>query len=102
MLSLLLAAAVAGGAPAVESRAPGRPDPAVVKKSVDIRRREAARKALADDRDVVWLDFNDRFLQPDGTLPKAMFPDELHPNADGYRIWCDAVMPRFEKYAGRK
>ena len=63
---------------------------------------EAARKALADDKDVIWLDFNDRFLQPDGTLPKAMFSDELHPNADGYRIWCDAVMPCFEKYAGRK
>jgi len=60
---------------------------------------EAARQALADDKDVVWLDFTDKFLLPDGTLPKAMFPDELHPNKDGYRIWCDAVMPVFEKYA---
>jgi len=60
---------------------------------------EAARKALSDDANVVWFDFNDRFLLPDGTLPKAMFGDFLHPNKDGYRIWLDAVMPYFEKYA---
>jgi len=60
---------------------------------------EDVRKTLADDPDVIWCDFNDKFLLPDGTLPKVMFGDFLHPNKDGYRIWCDAVMPCFEKYA---
>ena len=50
MLSLLLAAVVAGGAPAVETWAPGRPDPAVVKKSVDIRRREVLVSVIGLDR----------------------------------------------------
>jgi len=32
-------------------------------------------------------------------LPLALFGGFLYPNKDGYRIWCDAVMPHFEKYA---
>ena len=58
-------------------------------------------RTYADGKGVIWLDFNDRFLLPDGTLPKAMFPDELHPNKDGYRIWADAVLPVFRKVVGR-
>jgi len=73
-----------------------KPDNGCRTKNAEVN--EAVHKALADDKDVIWRDFNDKFLLPDGTLPKAMFSDFLHPNKDGYRIWCDAVMPYFEKY----
>lgn len=47
---------------------------------------------LAGDR-VMFLDIGEKFLSPDGTLPRSMFPDLLHPNASGYQIWADAINP---------
>jgi lysophospholipase L1-like esterase len=40
-----------------------------------------------------FIDIGRKFLAPDGTLPRAMFPDLLHPNAQGYQIWADAINP---------
>jgi lysophospholipase L1-like esterase len=28
-----------------------------------------------------------------------MMPDMLHPAADGYRLWADALQPYVDKYA---
>jgi lysophospholipase L1-like esterase len=47
---------------------------------------------LADDK-ITYLDIGRRFLTADGTLPRGMFPDLLHPNESGYRIWADALDP---------
>lgn len=52
---------------------------------------------LADDDKVRFLDIGDKFLAPDGTLPRAMFPDLLHPNASGYQIWADAIVPTLDE-----
>lgn len=46
---------------------------------------------LDDGQHVFFLDINDKFLQPDGTLPASIMPDFLHPNEEGYRIWGDAM-----------
>ena len=55
-------------------------------------------KNFADGKKVVWCDFNDRFLNPDGTFPKGMMmADNLHPLAPGYEIWAEAVTPLFTK-----
>jgi len=64
----------------------------------DRRRRvnEAANKLIAPlaERDMVYfLDINEAFLDDDGTLPKDIMPDLLHPNATGYRIWAEAMEP---------
>ena len=48
---------------------------------------------LADDRTVVFMDLGSKFLEPDGTLSRDLFPDLLHPNAKGYQIWADAMEP---------
>ena len=47
---------------------------------------------------MTYLDFGDKFLQPDGTLPRDVMPDLLHPNAKGYEIWANAITPVVEKY----
>ena len=60
---------------------------------------EKAGVAFANDPKVIYLDINSKFLTDEGVLPKAMFPDFLHPKTAGYRIWCDSVMPIFEKSA---
>ena len=46
---------------------------------------------LADEEGVFFLDIGEAFLAPDGTLPESVMPDALHPSAEGYQIWADAI-----------
>ncbi len=48
-------------------------------------------KGLDDGDMVKFVDINEAFLMPDGTLPKDIMPDLLHPNARGYAIWAAAL-----------
>ena len=58
-------------------------------------------KGYADGVNVLWLDFNDKFLKPDGTLTKEVMNDLLHPNEKGYQIWWDAMHPVFKEICGK-
>jgi beta-glucosidase len=55
----------------------------------------------ADGKDVLWLDFNTKFLEPDGSISKEMMKDYLHPDVKGYEIWRDAVLPVFREVVGK-
>jgi beta-glucosidase len=57
---------------------------------------------FADDKRVFYLDINDRFLKDDGTLPKSIMPDLLHPNAEGYGMWAAAMEPTVERLLGEE
>ncbi len=46
---------------------------------------------LGDNQHVFFMDIGPKFLEPDGTLSKEIMPDLLHPNAQGYTIWADAI-----------
>jgi lysophospholipase L1-like esterase len=46
---------------------------------------------LDDGNHVFFLDIGSKFLEPDGTLPKTLMPDLLHPNTKGYVIWAAAI-----------
>ena len=51
-------------------------------------------RALArlDDRRMIrYLDIGPKFLATDGTLPKEIMPDFLHPGEKGYEIWAAAI-----------
>jgi lysophospholipase L1-like esterase len=50
----------------------------------------AGLSALAADN-LKFLDIGKKFLAPDGTLPRVLFPDQLHPNEQGYQIWAGAI-----------
>ena len=67
---------------------------------------DTAAHILAGDRAVVaaihgrrtrYLDIGDKFLAADGTLPKDVMPDALHPNRKGYQIWADAMQPTLDE-----
>lgn len=58
-----------------------------------------ARYAEGDDK-VTFLDINQDFLEPDGTLSKDIMPDLLHPNADGYEIWAKAIEAKVKELMG--
>lgn len=57
---------------------------------------EAANAQLAkldDGKNVRFLDINHVFVGQDGKIPFAIMPDQLHPNAAGYQLWAEALMP---------
>ena len=67
-------------------------------------RNDVVNKSLrhfADGHRVVWLDFTDQFLYPDGTLPAELMGDFLHfsggnsqdSGCDGFNIWASAILP---------
>ena len=58
-------------------------------------------KGYADGKNVLWLDFNSKFLEPDGTLTKRVMNDLLHPNEVGYQIWWEAIHPLFREVCGK-
>jgi lysophospholipase L1-like esterase len=47
--------------------------------------------ALHDGAHVFYLDIGARFLAPDGSIPRDVMSDALHPTKKGYEIWADAV-----------
>jgi beta-glucosidase len=57
---------------------------------------------FADDQRVFYLDINDEFLDDDGTLPKSIMPDLLHPNPKGYEIWAAAMEPMIKRLMGEE
>jgi lysophospholipase L1-like esterase len=48
---------------------------------------------LDDGKRVRFLDIGSNFLEADGTLPRSLMPDLLHPNEQGYQIWAEAMEP---------
>jgi lysophospholipase L1-like esterase len=46
---------------------------------------------LANDKNIFFMDFGAKFLEPDGTLSPEIMPDKLHPTAKGYEIWAAAI-----------
>lgn len=52
---------------------------------------------LADGSRVRFLDLGPKFLAPDGTLPKEIMPDFLHPSEKGYEIWAAAIKDPLEQ-----
>jgi lysophospholipase L1-like esterase len=46
---------------------------------------------LADGKAVRFLDIGARLLAADGTMPKDIMPDFLHPAEKGYEIWAAAI-----------
>ena len=60
-------------------------------------------RPFADGDRVLWHDFTERFLKPDGSFrANLMMGDLLHPRHGGYELWRDAAMPVYEKLLGRK
>jgi lysophospholipase L1-like esterase len=52
---------------------------------------------FAETRRVAYLDIGAKFLTADGTLPKDVMPDLLHPNEKGYQIWADAIIDKVKQ-----
>jgi lysophospholipase L1-like esterase len=53
---------------------------------------------FADGKKVLYIDFGDKLVQPDGTISKDMLYDFTHPTAKGYQIWADAIQPTIDRF----
>jgi lysophospholipase L1-like esterase len=54
--------------------------------------------ALDDGKHVFVRDIGHVFLEPDGTISKAVMPDFLHLSEEGYRRWAAAIAPTLESW----
>jgi alpha-L-fucosidase len=70
-------------------------------RQVNMKTNEIVSK-LADDKAVFYLDIGQKFLKPDGTLPRDIMPDLLHLSPQGYTIWAEAFEPELNKLLGEK
>jgi lysophospholipase L1-like esterase len=52
---------------------------------------------LHDGENVTYMDIGDKFLAEDGTIPRDVMADGLHPTTKGYEIWAEAVKEPLEK-----
>lgn len=57
---------------------------------------------LADDKQVFWLDVNQVFQRPDGTINTDLMWDLLHPSPAGAEAWAQAVEPTLVKLMEEK
>lgn len=56
----------------------------------------------ADEKNVFWVDFGDRFLETDGTIPRDLMPDYLHLSPKAYGIWAESIEDRLSSILGDK
>ena len=56
--------------------------------------------AVADGRDVHFLNINAALANPDGTLSREVLPDLLHLSEKGYTIWQREMQPTLGKLLG--
>lgn len=54
--------------------------------------------ALVDGQRVSFVDIGSRLIEPDGSIAATTMPDYVHPAADGYVMWADALTSLVEKY----
>ncbi len=52
--------------------------------------------ALNDNNHIIYLDIGSKFLAEDGSIPKDVMSDGLHPTTKGYQIWAEAVHESLE------
>lgn len=70
--------------------------------------RKAAQKVnsmiqkLGEEENVIYLDIREKIIRPDGTISKKILRDYVHPTANGYYIWADAIESYVVKYVGGK
>ncbi len=53
---------------------------------------------LNDGKKIRFIDFGDKFLNPDGSMSPEIMHDFLHPTEQGYKIWADAIQPIIDEY----
>lgn len=59
-------------------------------------------KAFANENNIYFLEMDKNFLDENGDLLTTAMPDLLHPNAQGYDIWANSIMPHLSSLDSRQ
>lgn len=59
-------------------------------------------KSLGGGQRITFIDIGDKLMKPDGTISRDMMPDFVHPTANGYQIWANAIQPVIDRYVPSK
>ena len=54
-------------------------------------------KSYADGKDVIWVDFNDKWLPAGWGVPPALMADAIHPSDEGYDLWMSVLNPVLDR-----
>ena len=71
-------------------------------KHIAARRRNEATNSIvsafaAKDGKIVYVDLTERWLGPDGFVPKSLMADGIHPTVEGYAIWGERLRRELQK-----
>ena len=58
-------------------------------------------RPLADGKNVIWFDLTEKFTDSEGLPDITLLGDGTHPNAAGYTVWADAMLPYLKQVCGR-
>lgn len=58
-------------------------------------------RRLADNRNVIWVDFGHKFIDDSGRIPRELMPDYLHLSEEGYRIWAESLRGPLNRALGQ-
>ena len=53
---------------------------------------------LADGKKVLFIDWGEKILSPEGIYTRRMTGDFTHPNFPGYQIWADSIQPVIDQF----
>jgi alpha-N-arabinofuranosidase len=68
-------------------------------KRATCRQASAINASLArNDNEVAFLDLQEKYLLPDGSLNKQLFTDGTHLTTEGYRVWAKGIEPLVQKF----
>ena len=59
-------------------------------------------RPLADGKTILWKDWSPLFTLPDGRMNPKLTDDGLHPNAEGYAVWRDVLLPYWNREIRRE
>jgi len=51
-----------------------------------------------NDNEVAYVDLQDKFLLPDGSINRQLFTDGTHLTPEGYRVWAKGIEPLVLKF----
>lgn len=67
------------------------------KRKAAIRAANAELAKLDDGENVRFFDLGPKFLAPDGSIPRAVMPDQLHLSPAGYQLWAEGMQPLLDE-----
>lgn len=57
---------------------------------------------LADGKQIFYMDIGKAFVTADGNVNTDLLPDRTHPNAEGYVIFAQQILPTIKQLLGEK